>query len=100
MSSSSASSSGGISPGRHDLGQAADPGRVGAVGQDLGELRDEVGEVGGVAALGAAGELEADDVEAALHEAAQERQPGLDLLALGPHRPDLVHACDVGRSPR
>ena len=45
-------------------------------------------------------QLEADDVEAALHDAAQERQPGLDLLALGPHRADLVHGRGAVRSPR
>ena len=63
-------------------------------------MGDEVGQVGGIAALGPAGELDADDVETALHHAAQERQAGLDLLALGAHGAHLVHRSGVVRSPR
>ena len=59
MASSSASSSGGSSPGAHDLREPADAGCMGAVGEDLGQPGDEVGQVGGVAALGPAGELDA-----------------------------------------
>ena len=77
--------------GREQLRQPADAGRARAVREDLGQLLDERGQLAGLAAVAAALPLDADDVEAALHEPAQVRQPGLDLLALGPHRADVVH---------
>ena len=58
MPSSSASSSGGISPGVMICGSRPTPGSVGAIGEHLGEPGDEVGQVVGVAAVGAALELE------------------------------------------
>ena len=75
----------------HHLRQPPTPGRMGAVGEHLGEPGDEIGQVVRVAALGAALQLDADDVEAPLHDPPQEREPGLHLLALGAHGAHLVH---------
>src|SRR4029079_16353218 len=75
--------------GGEELRQATDARRAGAVGQDLGQLADEVGQVAGLAALGQALPFGTDDVEAALDEPAQVGEACLDLLTLAAHLPNV-----------
>ena len=77
--------------GRQQLRKATEAGSARAVGQDLGQLADQVGQVAGLGTVAPPLQLRADDVEPTLHEPAQVRQAGLDLLAFGPHRAHVGH---------
>jgi plastocyanin len=74
----------------HPGGEAADPWCTEVFAKDAGQLLDEGAEVARLAAVAAAGQLGGDDVEAALHHAADVGQPGLDLLELGPGGADIL----------
>jgi len=55
-----------------------------AIGQDLGKVLDQVGDIVAIAAPAPTTELTGDDVVAALDHAPQIRELRLDGLALGP----------------